>query len=145
MFQFILWHYINLFIWLNSIQWHSRVRMKYEWPREITIRKRQGNVCGRNLNSVSHSPPLLCHSLWMQNAKFNKSTKNNANRPERERLHILSVPTCSKISITSFHLLLFLTYSQFATPLCFPQCCPSHLLFKYFPTFCSPFRTRHQA
>jgi hypothetical protein len=44
---------------------------------------------------------------------------------------MLSVPTCSKIPITILHLLLFLTYSQFATPLCFPQCCPSHLLFKY--------------
>lgn len=81
----------------------------------------------------------------MQNSKFNKSTKNNAKRPEHERLHILCVPTCSKIPTTSLHLLLFLMYSQFATPLCFPQCCPSHLLFKYFRVFCSPFTTRHQA
>jgi len=80
----------------------------------------------------------------MQNWKFNKSTKNNARRPEHERLHIFCVPTCSKISTTSLHLLLFLMYSQFATSLCFPQCCTSHLFFKYFREFRSSFRTRHQ-
>jgi len=81
----------------------------------------------------------------MQSSKFNNSTKNNAKWPEHERLHILCVPTCSKIPTTSLHLSLFLMYSQFATPLCFPQCCPSHLLFKFFRVLLSPFRMRHEA
>jgi len=95
--------------------------------------------------STSVTAIAKSYSLWMQNAKFKKSSKNHAKRPEHERLHIISVPTCSKIPTTSLHLLLCLTYSLFATPLCFPQCCPSHPFFKYFRMFCSHFRTRRRA
>jgi hypothetical protein len=43
----------------------------------------------------------------MWNTKFSNSTKNNSKRPEHERLHILSLPTRSKIPTTSLRLLLF--------------------------------------